>query len=102
MTVREAVDEMAKHSFDQFPVKGADGNIIGCITSNHLTTRLMKKKTTMDDTLEKNVTKEYRNVSSGITLTELGRIFTRHSFVLVDNQYIISNHDLLKFMKDKF
>lgn len=102
MTVREAIDEMQKQAFDQFPVKNSEGNVIGCLTSTHLTTRLIKKKTTLDEKIEKNVIKEYRNVSSGITLNELGRIFTRHNFAFVDNKYIVSSFDLLNFMKEKY
>ena len=33
MTVKEAIDEIQKHNFDQFPVKNTAGEIIGCITS---------------------------------------------------------------------
>jgi hypothetical protein len=63
-----------------------------------LTTRLVKNKTKLTETLEKNVIKEYRVVSSSITLNELGRIFTRHNFVFVDSKYILSSFDLLNFM----
>lgn len=103
LTVKQAIKEINKHSFDQFPVKHAQtGNVIGCITSTHLTTRLIKKKTTLDEILEKNVIKEYRNVSSSITLNELGRIFTRHNFAFVDNKYIVSSFDLLNFIREKY
>jgi len=103
MTVREAIDEIQKHSFDQFPVKNAQtGDIIGCVTSTHLTTRLVKRKTTLDEKIEKNVIKEFRNVSSSVPLNELGRIFTRHNFAFVDNKYIVSSFDLLNFMKEKY
>jgi len=85
LTIREAIDEIQKYSFDQFPVKNSEGNIIGCITSTHLTTRLVKRKCNLDDKIEKNVIKEYRNVSSKVTLNELGRVFTRHNFAFVDN-----------------
>lgn len=67
-----------------------------------MTTRLVKRKTTLDDKLASNVIKEYRNVSSGVPLNELGRIFTRHNFAFVDNKYIVSSFDLLNFMKEKY
>ncbi len=103
MTVKEAIDEIQKHSFDQFPVKNAEtGDIIGCVTSTHLTTRLVKRKTTLSDKLAVNVIKEYRNVSSSVPLNELGRIFTRHNFAFVDYKYIVSSFDLLNFMKEKY
>ena len=71
------------------------------MTSTHLTTRLIKNKTKLTETLEKNVIKEYRNVSSSIPLNELGRIFTRHNFAFVDNKYIVSSFDLLNFLSEK-
>lgn len=102
MTVKQAIIEISKHSFDQFPVKDAEGQIIGCLTSTLLMTKLTKRKVTMADTIDKVILKEYRNVSSHIPLHELGRILARHNFVLVDNQFIVSNFDLLNFMKDKY
>lgn len=49
MTVKEAIEAMQSKSFDQFPVKNADGQVIGCVTSTHLTTRLIKKKCSLGD-----------------------------------------------------
>jgi len=102
MTIKEAIDEMQKHSFDQFPVKDKDNKIIGMLTSTILTTKLVKRKVTMDDPISKCAIKEYRNVSSSTPLHELGRVFSRHGFVFVDQKYIASNFDLLNFMKDKY
>jgi hypothetical protein len=67
-----------------------------------LVTRLTKRKCKLDDGIEKNVIKEYRNVSSNISLNELGRIFTRHNFAFVDHKYVVSSFDLLNFMKEKY
>ena len=55
----------------------------------------------MDDTIEKSVLKEFRRVSYGVPLNELGRIFIKNTFVLVENKFIATNFDLLNFMKDK-
>ena len=55
----------------------------------------------MHDPVSKVVLKEYRNVSSNITLNELGRVLARHTFVFVDNKFMCSNFDLLNFMKNK-
>ena len=82
------------------PVKDAKGVVIGILTSTNLTTFLVKRKLTLEDSIMKSVLKEYRRVSSGITLCELARIFVRHPFVLVDDKSIASNVDLLNFMKD--
>jgi cystathionine beta-synthase len=101
MTAREAINEMQKHNFDQFPVRTADGTIIGFLTSTTLTTKLIKKKLTLEDNIGKSVVKEYRNISSATKLNELGRIFGRHTYGLVDNKYVVSSFDLLNFMKEQ-
>jgi cystathionine beta-synthase len=100
-TIKNTIIDIQKHSFDQFPVKDPEGVIIGCITSTHLMTKLTKRKVQLTDTLDKVVIKQFRNVSLHIPLHELGRILARHNFVLVENTYIVSNHDLLNFMKEK-
>ncbi len=101
-TIKQAIDEIQKHGYDQFPVRNAEGKTIGCITSTILTTKLIKKKVTMDDKVEKAVVKEFRSISSTTKLNELGRVLGRHTFALVDNKYVISSFDLLNFMKEKY
>ncbi len=82
------------------PVKDASGKIVGMMTTSNLTTFLVKKKLSLDDKLEGAMIKEFRRVSSTISLSELARIFTRHSFVFIDDKSISSNIDLLSFMVD--
>jgi cystathionine beta-synthase len=101
MSVKDAIDEVQKHSFDQFPVKSAEGKIIGMLTSTMLTTKLIKRKVTLEDPISKCVIKEFRNVSITTPLHELGRVFGRHNYVFVDQQYICSHFDLLNFIKQK-
>jgi CBS domain-containing protein len=33
LTAKEAINEMKKHNFDQFPVKNDGGDVIGMLTS---------------------------------------------------------------------
>lgn len=68
------------------------------LTSTLLTTKLIKNKVTLNDVIEKCVTREFRSISSGTKLNELGRVFGRHTFALVDNKFIVSTFDLLNFM----
>jgi len=82
-------------------VKNKEGGIVGMVTATILTGKLIKKKVTISDSLERVVLKEYRNVSSTTNIAELGRIFQRHQFVFVDNMYIASSFDLLNFMSEK-
>jgi hypothetical protein len=66
-----------------------------------LTNKLVKKKITLSDPIEKAVLKEFRRISSSTKLNELGRVLGRHTFALVDSKYVVSSFDLLNFMKDK-
>jgi len=64
-----------------------------------LTTKLIKKKLTANDTIEKAISKEFRRVSLDTSLAELGRVLgTRHSFAFVDGKFIVSSFDLLNFI----
>ena len=101
MTISAAIDEMKKHSFDQFPVRGSDGNILGMATTSNVTTKLIKNKVSMKDKISTCCLKDYRNVSNKVPLHELGRIFKTHTFVFVDEKYIFSHIDLLKFIQSK-
>ena len=55
----------------------------------------------LEDAIEKCVIKEFRSISSGTKINELGRVLGRHTFALVDNKFIVSTFDLLNFMKSK-
>ena len=71
------------------------------VTSTLLMTKLSNKKVTLEDPISKVMTKEYRNMSSSMPLSELSRVLERQNFVFVDSSQIVSNYDLLDFMSDK-
>jgi len=102
LTVKQAIDEISRNNYDQFPVRNAEGHTIGCLTSTILTTKLIKKKVTLDDKIDKVVVKEFRSISSKTKLNELGRVLGRHTFALVDNKYVVSSFDLLNYIKEKY
>lgn len=79
-------------------MRNAAGVVLGCLTSTILTTKLVKRKVTLDDTIDKCVFKEFRSISITTKLNELGRVLNRHTFALVDNKYVVSSFDLLNFM----
>lgn len=99
MTSAEAITEMQKHNFDQFPVKSAEGKVIGCLSSTILTTKLVKRKVTLEDPISKSAVKEFRSISSSTKLNEVARVLGRHTFALVDSKYVVSSMDILNFMK---
>jgi cystathionine beta-synthase len=98
-TVNEVLDKMQEHNFDQFPVQDASGVIVGMIDSARLSERLIKKKLTIHDPIELIVFKDFRHVSSAIKLDELGRLFERKQYVIVDKKSVCTHNDLLNFIK---
>lgn len=75
--------------------------VVGVITSQLLMAKLVNKKVVGSDPISKVMTKDFRNMSSNMPLSELGRVLERQNFVLVDGSSIVSSYDLLNFMQDK-
>ena len=78
-----------------------EGKIKGVTTTAILTERLVKSKVTLKDPVTLALSMDYRNVSSDVPLSELGRLFGRHTYVLVDGDHIASCYDFLEFYKNK-
>ena len=47
------------------------------------------------------MTRDYRNMSSSMPISELSRVLERQNFVFVDSTHIVSSYDVLEFMQDK-
>lgn len=101
LTCIDAIEEIKKSSFDQYPVKNAAGDLVGMVTSQLLMSKLAGKKVTGSDPVSKVMTKDYRNMSSSMPMSELTRILERQNFVFVDSKYIVSSYDVLEFMQYK-
>jgi len=102
MTCKDAINEMKSSSYDQFPVKDAQsGDLVGMLTSTLLMSKLANKKVTVIQPISTIMTKEFRNMSSHMPLSELSRVLERQNFVFVDGTHIVSSFDLLEFMQDK-
>lgn len=71
------------------------------ITSTILMSKLANKKVSSSDEIGRIMTKDFRNMSSSMPLSELSRVLERQNFVFVDSAHVVSNQDLLNFMSDK-
>lgn len=99
MTCKEAIDKIKEQSYDQYPVQDRkEMRVVGVITSQLLMSKLVNKKVSGSDPISRVMTKDFRNMSSGMSLSELGRVLERQNFVLVDGSSIVSSYDLLNFM----
>ena len=63
--------------------------------------KISKGKIIASDNVMLAVNKLYRKASKDIPLSELSRIFTLSSFVVVDDESILTHHDVLNFFLDK-
>jgi len=87
---------MLSGGFAQYPVKDAEGKVLGVVTKSDLLNKMGKKAVQPTDTIKDLINKELRNVSSTVTLNELNRVLVRNQFVLVDKKYLVTTTDLLK------
>jgi len=101
MTCKDSISLMLKNSYDQFPVKNSNGELVGMITSSHLMNRLANKKVSGDSKISEVMNRDFRNMSEDMPLSELSRVLDRQTFVFVESKYIVSSFDLLEFMRDK-
>ena len=99
MTVSEAMTEMKNHNVSQCPVYSGD-KVVGFVTPGHISTKVIKRKVTLHDMVEKCLIKDFRHVSSSTTMNEMNRVLTRHSYVLVDNKYVATSMDVMTFLNE--
>jgi cystathionine beta-synthase len=102
MTCYDAIEEIKKSSYDQFPVRSHQSDkLVGMVTSTLLMSKLANKKVQSTDPISKVMTKEFRNMSSEMPVSELARVLERQNFVFVDSTHIVSSYDLLDFMQNR-
>jgi cystathionine beta-synthase len=76
-------------------------SIVGIFTMDYAMDRIFKGKITPSYSVTKCMSKIFRRTSKDIPLSELARIFTLTTFVVVDDQYIVTQKDLLNFFLEK-
>ena len=72
--------------------------VVGMINTNHLLTRLSMLKVKVSDPISMVMITNFRNMSSGMAVSELSRVLERQNFVLVDGSSVASSNDVLNFM----
>lgn len=99
MSCGDAIVTMKKDSYDQYPVQEEGGDkVLGLLTAATLMSKLAHKKVDLADPISKIMTKDFRNMSSEMPISELVRVLERQNFVLVDGKSIASSYDLLGYM----
>jgi len=75
MSCTEAIEKMKVQSYDQYPVQDRKQmKVVGVITSTILMERLTNRKVVGTDPISKIMTKDFRNMSSTMPLSELSRV----------------------------
>lgn len=98
-TIGEAIKEMGNET--QILVVDENHKVEGLFTTDVAMDKISKGKITTSDNISKSITKIYRKTSKDIPLSELSRIFTLTKYVVVEDQYVVTHHDLLKFFSEK-
>ncbi len=118
INVKDAVKILTDNGFDQLPVIGAGGDILGVVTAGNLNAQLLSKRIAPTDPVAGNALyKKFRKVHLDSKLGQLARIFEKDHFVLVTQSQrcygkegqssersmivgILTNIDLLKFITE--
>lgn len=98
-TISDAIKELGTNN--QLIIFDDDKNIHGLFTLDFAMDRIFKGKISPSDSVTKCMSKIFRRTSKDIPLSELARIFTLTTFVVVDDLYIVSQKDLLNFFNEK-
>lgn len=94
--------DMKRTFFDQYPVKSSKtGDLVGMLTTQLLMSKLANRKVEVTDVVSSIMTRDFRNMSSEMPLSELTRVLERQNFVFVDSTSIVSSYDVLEFMNSK-
>ncbi len=99
-TVGLVINQLLSFGFNQFPVIDKEEKVVGIVTTNSLIDQIFKGKVTKDSTLGKCILTTVRKTVGGTPLSELGRVFTKHVYVIVDEKYLVTHADFLSFFKD--
>jgi cystathionine beta-synthase len=98
-TIKEAIKEMGTST--QVLVTDDSDKVIGLFTTDIAMDKISKGKIVTSDTVDNCLMKIFRKTSKDIPLSELARIFTITRFVVVDEESVVTHHDLLNFFDEK-
>ena len=98
-TISETIKAMGTHN--EILVVDDDNKVIGFFSTSFAMDKISKGKIIASDNVMLAVNKLYRKTSKDIPLSELSRIFALTSFVVVDEESVVTHHDLLNFFVEK-
>lgn len=80
------MDLLKEHGFDILPVVDKNNTILGVISEGNLTAQLMPGRIQPNDSIEKAIYKQFKQVNVHTSLSDLSRIFDKDHFALVVNE----------------
>lgn len=83
VTIQETLSILTREGFDQVPVVGETGEILGVLTTGHVMSELMRAKAKPSDPVENIVYKQFKTVTLNTKLGLLSRMLDTDHFVLV-------------------
>ena len=97
-TIADAIQELGDDK--QLIIKDDKNEIKGLFTTDVAMDKIFKGKITTEDRVTKSISKLFRKTSEDIPLSELARIFTITSHVVVNGESVVTHNDLLKFFAE--
>jgi cystathionine beta-synthase len=84
LTCEEAVAVLKEKGFDQLPVVGADGEILGVVTEGNTMAKIVSGRVKAGDPVTKVAYSQFRKVSLSTKLSVLTNIFNSDHFAIVE------------------
>lgn len=115
VTCQQAIDILAKQGYDQLPVIGNNGEVMGMVTNGNLLSKITSGRVGASDPISAALFKQFARVTQQTSLYRLSKIFDRDHYAVViasqqrfngpdsvtENQIVVgvaSRIDLLNFI----
>jgi len=79
----DCIELLKKHGFDQLPVVGDDGDVLGMVTMGNLTSQIVQGRVTLSHPIAKVIYRQFRQIDPRTRLSTLSKIFDNDHFALV-------------------
>ncbi|EDQ91408.1 uncharacterized protein MONBRDRAFT_14886, partial [Monosiga brevicollis MX1] len=83
VTCHHATEILKREGFDQMPVVGPKGGVLGMVTEGNLMSSLLKRRVKQTDPVAKVLYKSFKQVPTTATLGQISRLLDREPYVLV-------------------
>jgi cystathionine beta-synthase len=83
VSCQSAIEILKREGFDQMPVVGSSGEIMGMVTEGNLMTNLLHRRVSKSDSVQKVLYKTFKQVPVTATLGQVSRMLDKEPYILV-------------------